>query len=196
MARCETGPDGKPTLSVEDAEDLWGWLSAEHARPSGVWLVRSRPGSDHPAVDYDDVIAALLCFGWIDASVRVLDERRSLLWISPRRRGSVWSKPNKQRIAQLEAEGRLQPPGRAAVERAQADGSWSVLDGPENLEVPDDLARALAASPPAEANFAAFPASARKAYLGAIAMAKGEATRRRRIVATVERAAANLRPGA
>jgi uncharacterized protein YdeI (YjbR/CyaY-like superfamily) len=195
VARLEDGPDGKPLLHVDSAADLTDWLAAEHGRLTGVWLVRARRGSSVPTVDYDDIITALLTFGWIDASVRVLDEERSLLWISPRRRGSVWSKPNKERLSALDAAGRLEPAGRAAVERAQRDGSWTVLDGPENLEVPDDLSHALAGNPQAAANFAAFPPSARKNYLAFIALAKTDATRRRRVDEVVERSAQNRRPG-
>ena len=108
----------------------------------------------------------------------------------------MWSKPNKERIERLLATGRLQPPGLAVIERAKQDGSWTVIDGPENLEVPPDLAAALAEHPEAQARFAAFPTSVRKAYLTQIALAKTEATRQRRIADVVERSADNLRPGA
>lgn len=194
MATEQTAPDGKPMLSVADAADLEQWLRVEHTRTSGVWLVRARPGSTHPAVDYEHMITVLLCFGWVDASVRVLDEQRSLLWISPRRKGSVWSQPNKQRVARLQAAGRMQPSGQAAIDRAQADGSWSVLDSAERLEVPDDLAAALAAVPLAGAHFDAFPPSVRKAYLTQVALARTAATRAARIERTVAKAAANERP--
>jgi uncharacterized protein YdeI (YjbR/CyaY-like superfamily) len=194
MAELATAPDGKQMLTVDDAADLDRWLADEHARPTGVWLVRARPGSDVRALDYEDMIAVLLCHGWIDAVIKVLDERRSLLWISPRRKGSVWSKPNKERIERLEAAGRLRPSGRAVIDRAKADGSWTVIDSAENLEVPDDLAAALDTTPQARANFDAYPPSVRKGFLGSIAMAKTPATRTRRIAATVRMAAANERP--
>lgn len=196
MATEDVAPDGKPMLSVLDAADLERWLDAEHARPTGIWLVRARPGSTHPVIDYEDVIDVLLSVGWIDASIRVLDEGRSLLWISPRRRGSVWSLPNRRRVERLVESGRMKPAGRAAVERAVADGSWSVLESAERLEVPDDLAEALAADPVARTNFDRFPPSARKAYLSQVALAKTETTRARRVASVVERSAANLRPGA
>ena len=195
MALEEAAPDGKPMLTVSDADDLDAWLVEHHERPSGVWLVRARPRSDHPRVDYEDMITVLLSYGWIDASVKVLDERRSLLWISPRRKGSVWSKPNKERIVRLEAAGRMRPAGAAAIQRAKDDGSWTTIDGPENLEVPDDLAAAFDDDPVARANFDAFPPSARKGYLASIAMAKTPTTRARRITTTVERSRANQRPG-
>ena len=194
MAIEETAPDGKTMLTVDDATDLDSWLSAQGGRTTGVWLVRARPGSDHPAVDYEDMIEALLRHGWIDASIKVLDARRSLLWISPRRKGSVWSKPNKQRVDRLLAAGRMAPAGQAAVDRARADGSWSILDGAENLEVPDDLAVALDSEPGARSQFDAYPASVRKSFLGHIAMAKTPATRARRVAWTVAKAAANEQP--
>ncbi len=194
MAIEGPAPDGKTMLTVVDAADLRCWLAVEHGRKRGVWLVRARPGSDHPALDYEDMIAELLCFGWVDATVRVLDERRSLLWISPRRKGSVWSGPNKVRVARLADAGRLSEAGIAAVERAKADGSWTVLDGPERLVVPPDLAAAFAAAPSAQAAFDALTPSARKQYLGWIAMAKTDATRARRVETTIERCADGLRP--
>ena len=196
MAHEEAVPDGKPLLTVESAADLREWLAAEQGRTSGVWLVRARPGSSRvPLVPYDAIIDELLCAGWIDASVRVLDDDRSLLWVSPRRKGSVWSRPNKERVTRLVEQQRMTPSGQAAVDRARQDGSWTVLDGPENLEVPDDLAAALSGDPVAAANFAAFPPSARKNYLGHVAMAKTPATRARRIAEVVARSSQNRRPG-
>jgi hypothetical protein len=50
---------------------------------------------------------------------------------------------NKERVARLEAEGRMTGAGRAAVDAAKADGSWSILDAVEALVVPADLAAAL-----------------------------------------------------
>jgi len=196
VAREETGPDGKRRLVVESAGDLRCWLGLAHTRPDGVWLVRARPGTSRvPDIPYDAVLDELLAFGWIDSTIRVLDEDRSVLWISPRRPGSVWSRRNKDRVARLLEQGRMAPPGLAAVERARRDGSWTVLDGPENLEVPDDLAAALAVDPAAQATFAAFPPSVRKNYLGYVATAKTEATRARRVAEVVARSAQNRRPG-
>lgn len=194
MARLEDGPDGKPLLSVADAADLGAWLAAQEGRTNGVWLVQGRPGSDLPRLPYEEMIAELLAAGWIDASVRTLDEQRSLLWVSPRRKGSVWSGPNKQRVARLQAQGRMLPAGQAVVDRAMADGTWTVLDGPEALEVPDDLAAALDADPAVRASYEAFPPSSRKLLLSQIALAKTPATRAKRVQAAVVAARENRRP--
>jgi uncharacterized protein YdeI (YjbR/CyaY-like superfamily) len=93
----------------------------------------------------------------------------------------VWAATNKARVERLLAAGRMAPAGIAAVERAKTDGSWTILDSSDRLEVPDDLAAALAARPPAAVNFAAFPPFARKMMLAWVAMAVRAETRAARI---------------
>src|SRR5690606_5930497 len=110
------------------------------------------------------VIEALR-YGWIDSRAAPARPERSALWFAPRRPGSPWAASNKARVARLEAEGRLEPAGRRAIEQAQAVGSWAILDGPEALLVPDDLASAFERHPGARATWDAFPRSVRKAHL-------------------------------
>lgn len=80
----------------------------------------------------------------------------------------------------------MEPAGIAAVEVAKADGSWTVLDPVEALEVPADLAAALDAEPGARVAYEALSASARKALLWAVVSAKRTDTRARRITGAVE----------
>jgi uncharacterized protein YdeI (YjbR/CyaY-like superfamily) len=87
----------------------------------------------------------------------------------------------------------MAPAGLAAIERAKANGSWEILDAVERLEVPADLAAALQANPPAAANFAGFPASARKMALTWVATARRPETRAARIAKIAEDAARNVR---
>jgi uncharacterized protein YdeI (YjbR/CyaY-like superfamily) len=87
----------------------------------------------------------------------------------------------------------MAPAGLAAIERAKANGSWEILDSVERLDVPDDLAAVLERLPPAAANFAAFPPSARKMLLGWVALARRPETRASRITQIAEAAARNER---
>jgi uncharacterized protein YdeI (YjbR/CyaY-like superfamily) len=79
--------------------------------------------------------------------------------------------------------------GRAVVEAARADGSWTLLDLVEDLVVPDDLAAALDAHPGARRQWEGFPPSARRGILEWIVQAKRDATRRQRVATTAELAA-------
>jgi uncharacterized protein YdeI (YjbR/CyaY-like superfamily) len=169
------------------------WLAAHHDRGRGVWLVTWRAGSAGPKISYDESVEQALCFGWVDSKGRALDAERTMLWFAPRKARSGWSRPNKQRIERLLAAGLMEPPGIALVEAAKADGSWTLLDAVEDLVVPDDLAAAFAAHPPAAERWAAFPRSVRRAVLEWIVQARRPETRAKRVAETAEKAARNER---
>ncbi len=152
-----------------------------------------RPRSGRVGLDYEVAVEEALCFGWVDSTGGRVDDERGKLYFAPRKVRSAWAATNKARVERLIADGRMAPAGLAAIERAKANGSWEVLDGPERLEVPADLSTALDARPPAAANFAAFPPSARKMLLAWIAVAQRPETRAARIAATAESAARNER---
>ena len=181
-----------PLVSAEDRATWRAWLEANHATASGAWLVSWRKG--HGArVPYEAAVEEALCFGWIDGQAGNIDERRSKQYYAPRKPHSGWAATNKARVERLIGDGQMAPAGLAAIERAKANGSWSLLDDVENLVIPDDLARSLADHPPAAANFSGFPKSARQAILAWVAQAKRSDTRAQRILATATLAARNQR---
>ena len=120
-----------------------------------------------------------------------LDDQRGLQWFSPRRPTSGWARTNKARVERLIADGLMLPAGLAAIEEAKRNGSWTLLDDVENLVVPDDLAAALAAHPPAREHWDAFSRSRRRALLEWITQAKRPETRANRIAEAAEHAARN-----
>lgn len=176
-----------PRVHAESAAEFGDWLAKNHTK-SGVWLVTWRAATGRPAPSYDDAVTEALRFGWVDSTARRLDHERTMQRFSPRRPGSGWANTNKERIARLEAQGRLEPPGRAVVDAARADGSWNLFDSVEALEVPEDLRAVLDALPGAREQWDALPPSRRKALLAWIVQAKRPATRRRRVAETAEKA--------
>jgi uncharacterized protein YdeI (YjbR/CyaY-like superfamily) len=169
------------------------WLAEHHTRRGGVWLVTWRAGSDGPKISYEESVEQALCFGWVDSKGRALDATRTMLWFAPRKARSGWSRPNKQRIERLLAAGLMAPAGLAVVEAARADGSWTLLDAVEDLVVPDDLAAAFDAAPPAREHWEAFPRSVKRAILEWIVQARRPETRARRVAETAEKASRNER---
>ncbi len=169
------------------------WLEQHHTQTTGVWLVSYKQATGKARFDYDEAVEEALCFGWIDSKANKLDAERSMLWFSPRKRGTGWSRPNKQRVEKLIAAGLMMPAGLAKIEAAQQDGSWTALDAIENLEIPPDLERVLRANPIADQYFQAFPRSVKRGILEWIATAKRPETRAKRIDETARLAAQNLR---
>lgn len=168
------------------------WLAAHHGQGHGVWLVQRRHASAQHW-NYEESVLEALRFGWVDSTRKVLDEDRSMMWFAPRRPQSLWTQANRERIARLEAEGRLEAPGHAAVAAARANGNWSLLEPAERGEVPEDLDTALRERPEAQEHWEAFPPSARKAALMWVISAKRPATRSSRVIAVADAAASGRR---
>jgi len=169
------------------------WLTQNHTRTEGIWLISYKKATGKPRFEYDEAVEEALCFGWIDSKANKLDDERSMLWFSPRKAKTGWSRPNKVRIEKLIQAGRMAPAGLARIEAAQQDGSWFALDAVEALTVPPDLAAALATYPTAPAYFDAFPRSAKRGILEWISNAKTAVTRAKRIEETARLAAENVR---
>jgi uncharacterized protein YdeI (YjbR/CyaY-like superfamily) len=179
-------PSDLPVLSFATAEEFEQWLEREHASTAGVWLRFPRKGTVVPSLTYEEAVHVALCFGWIDGQARSLDETAWLQRYTPRRRRSIWSQINRQRVARLVAEGRMRPAGLAEVERAKADGRWDAAYAPPSTAtVPPDLEAALAASPAAAEAFAGLDGQNRYAILHRLATAKKPETRARRIATFV-----------
>ena len=169
------------------------WLKAHHARGEGVWLVRYKKATGKPTLSQKEITQEALCWGWVDSVPRRVDKERSAVYVAPRKPGSNWSALNKRYVAEAEASGDMTPAGRAKVDAAKRDGSWTALDGVEALAVPDDLAAALAARPGARAFWDAFPPSTRRGILEWVLNAKRPATRQKRIEETARLAERNMR---
>lgn len=194
MTEASTAPDGRPMVGPFDRSGWRAWLIANHATSSGVHLVSWRTGSGRTSVPYADAVEEALCVGWIDSVGGKLDDERGLQWFSPRRSKSGWARSNKERVERLIAAGLMLPAGLAAIEGAKRNGTWTLLDDVESLVVPDDLADALAAHPPAREHWDAFSRSSRRAILGWLVQAKRPETRAKRVAEATENAARNERP--
>ena len=169
------------------------WLQQHHETSPGVWLVTFKRSSGKSNVTYDDAVEEALCFGWIDGTMRTLDEERTMMLCTRRKRGSGWAKSNKERVDRLIAGGLMMPAGLARIEAAKLDGSWTAFDASEALEMPPDLKRGLSKNKQARGHFDKFPPSAKKQIYYWITSAKRPETREKRVSETVRLAAENVR---
>jgi len=180
-------------VQIESRSEWRAWLDKNYDSSEGVWLITFKKHCGNNHVSYDDIVEDSLCFGWIDSLPRRLDEVRTMLWVSPRKPGSGWSKLNKERVEKMIAAGFMTAAGMAKIEAAKQDGSWNVLDDIEALEISTDLEAALAAYSSARQHFDAFPRSVKRGILEWIANAKRPQTRAKRVEETARLAQDNIR---
>lgn len=188
------GVDDLPRVEVVSRQQWGAWLAENHDSSTGVWLTVFKKHCKDRHVPWGQVVRESICWGWIDCRTRRVDEDRMSLLVTPRKRGSIWSAVNKKIVAELEEAGLLKSPGRALIEAAKADGSWTWLDDVEALIEPDDLAAALDAEPAARVAWDATTRSVRKRALYDVKAAKREVTRSKRIARIVRRSAAGEPP--
>lgn len=180
-------------VQIESRNEWRAWLEKNHERQNGIWLVTFKKHCGDKYVSYNDVVEEALCFGWIDSLPRKLDEERTMLWMSPRKPGSAWSKLNKERVEKMTGARLMHLAGEETVEAAKQDGSWQALDPIEALEIPPDLEAAFASYPSAQQNFEGFPRSVKRGILEWISNTKNPQTRAKRIEETARLAEKNIR---
>lgn len=172
-------PEQYARVHAKTPEEWRRWLRDNHDKAQGVWLVSYKASTGRTRMTYEDSIPDALSYGWIDSVNKPLDDERTMLLFTPRKKGSGWSRSNKERIARLIKEGRMAPAGLAKIAAAKRDGSWTLLDSVEALEIPDDLREALGTV--GLRKFEALTPGRRKEHLRALVAAKRPETRAKRV---------------
>lgn len=169
------------------------WLHDHHSLAKGVELVFYRVDSEHASMRWDEAVQVAICYGWIDSTVRRIDDERRKQLFTPRKAKSAWSKLNKSYVEQLSAAGLMHDSGLKVIEAAKQNGAWTGLDAVESLEIPSDLAAAFAQNQTAFSHYNAFSPSYRKSYLYWLNQAKREDTRRLRIAGIIDLCERNIK---
>ena len=148
------------TLYVSDRQPWRDWLEANFDSARDIWLVYPNKASGEPRILYNDAVEEALCFGWIDSIIKKLDNLRAAQRFSPRRPGSGYSQPNKERLRWLADRGLLHP---SILESVQEELR-------EEFVFPEDIIEAIKANELAWANYQDFSETYRRirvAYIDA-----------------------------
>jgi uncharacterized protein YdeI (YjbR/CyaY-like superfamily) len=180
-------PGAGNTRTFATSEAWSAWLRKNHAESDGVWIRFFKKSSGKPSITHAQALDEALCWGWIDGQAQPYDEQSWLQRFTRRRTRSVWSKRNRDHIARLEREGRMQPSGRAEVDAAKSDGRWSqAYDSPAMSEMPSDFLQAVAKDRKAAAFFKTLNRANLYAISYRLQTAKRQETRQRRFATILQ----------
>ena len=186
------------TLYVTNRADWRAWLARHHAREREVWLIYYKKDSGRARIPYDDAVEEALCYGWIDSTVKKIDDERFAQRFTPRKDNGNWSESNKVRLRRLIKEGRMTPVGLQKIGDGVLAEKKEVEQKPTKKTepaLPRYLSAALRADAQAWRNFKALAPSYRHDYIHWITSAKREETRTRRLAEAVARLARNEKLG-
>jgi uncharacterized protein YdeI (YjbR/CyaY-like superfamily) len=169
-----------------DPEGFHAWLVLHHDQEHEVWIRIHKVGSGRPSITATQAVDVVLCWGWIDAVRKSLDQHSFLQRYTQRRGKSIWSLKNVGNVHRLVREGRMTPHGLREVEAAKADGRWERAYGSgQAMKIPDDLQAAIDAEPAARQMLAGLTAQNRFALAFRVHNLKTQAGRRKKIEAFV-----------
>ena len=103
-------------LDIHTREELYRWYQENHDRVREFWIRSNRAAEDCPGVvRYVDAVEVALCFGWIDSTLKRIDDGKPIQRYSPRRKGGNWCEHNLERCRRLVKLGVMTPAGLAVT---------------------------------------------------------------------------------
>ena len=103
------------TLNPTSIKEWHDWLETNFDTDKEIWLVSPSTISGRARISYNDAVEEALSFGWIDSTVKRIDEHSTAQRFSPRKPKSPYSQANKERLRGLMKEGRIHPSLRESV---------------------------------------------------------------------------------
>ncbi len=178
------------TLYVTNRKDWRIWLKKNHRTAKEVWLIYYKKHANKPTIRHDDAVEEALCFGWIDSTVKRIDDEAYAQRYTPRRADSILSDLNRKKFEKLVKQKKMTKAGLEKIREIKPEKHI-----PKVIPVPEDLEKALGSNKKALKNFNNFSPSGRKQYIWWVVSAKRKETRKKRIKETVKRALQNKKAG-
>lgn len=163
------------------------WLEVHAATAPELIVGFMKMGSGLPSITWPESVDEALCFGWIDAVRKRIDDARYQIRFVPRKASSHWSAVNIERMAVLQAAGRVTPAGLAAfARRTEARSRQASYEQLVEPELSAAETRQFKRNKPAWAFFQAQAPSYRRKLVWRVVRCKQAATRERCLLRAIE----------
>ncbi len=162
------------------------WLQKNHMKENKVALIKYKKHTGKPSLSHREAMEGAICFGWIDTTIKKLDEDRYIRRFSKRGKNSRWSNATLSYAKDLMKRNLMSPEG---LKYYKLGLQKPVIDHPggKNPEPPEDLLRELGKNKLAKGNFDNLAPSYRRTYVRWMDRAVMPETRQKRIKIIIER---------
>lgn len=160
------------------------WLIKNHLKKSKIAVIRYKKHTNKPSPSYQELMHEAICFGWIDTTVKGIDDEKYMIRFARRTDKSRWSKNTLSYGKRLLEQGLMFPHG---VQRYKEGLNKKTIDHdvPDFPDMPQDLEQELKKSNVLE-KFNSFAPSYRRTYLRWLFHAKMPETRKKRIAIIIK----------
>lgn len=171
------------TIFFTKTSDWRKWLSNNYMQREPVWLLFYKKKTGKPSLNYNDVVEQALCFGWIDGTVKGIDNESYKRKLMPRTNFNNWSESNRIRVAKLINSNEMTKIGLAKIGNYATEGK---LIWPEEKTIifnqfSDKLFEILKSNQIAFSNFSILTLNQKSKYIQWVMSAKREETQTRRM---------------
>lgn len=167
-----------PMITVYRIEDWRRWLSKNHLNEKKVGMICYKKHTGKGFISHHDAMKEAIRFGWIDTTIKKLDDKSFIRYFVRRGDNANWSRNTLRYAKELMKEGRMSKHGiiryRQGLKKKPHDHGI-----PDNPKMPKDLAREF--NKKNRKNFDSFPHSYKKMLFRWILKAKLPETRKKRI---------------
>lgn len=149
------------TLYITDRKAFRSWLKKNHKTEKEIWLIYYKQHTGKLRIPYNDAVEEALCFGWIDSIVKKIDDEKFVQRFSPRKKNSVLSDMNRERIRRLIKHKKMTSAGLKAIEH-----TFKISVQDEKFTIPGDILKELKQDKIIWKNFQKFPESYKRIRIG------------------------------
>ncbi len=182
------------TIFFDTPAALRDWLAEHHTTSLELWVGYYKKGSGTPSITWPESVDEALCYGWIDGLRKSIDENRYHIRFTPRKPRGIWSAVNLNRVAELLAQGRMQPTGIRAYEaRRQDAGTVYSYEQPEAPQLDEAEQERFRDNLTAWVFFQTQPLGYQRTATHWVVSAKQPATRARRLETLIDDSARGCR---
>jgi len=166
------------SVIVKTRKQWRNWLSKNHDKEKKVSLVSYKKHTGVPSINHRESMDEAICFGWIDTTIKRLDEEKFQRTFVKRKSNANWSKNTLSYAEKLIEEKKMMPAGLKAYELGKKKLPH---DHDANYEIPKELEKLFAKNKRAEKDYQNLTPSYRKGINRWINRAKLKETKEKRI---------------
>ena len=167
------------TFCPKSLNDWREWLSKNHLKKDKVFLVKFKKHTGKFSLTNREAMDEAICFGWIDTTVKHIDDERYCQTFVRRNSNSRWSNNTLSYAKRLINEGRMTPNGLKLYEEGLKKPTID-HNIPKNPNTPKELLSALKDNN-LEKKFFSLAPSYRRTFIIWFSRAKQEETKNKRI---------------
>ena len=168
-----------PLIVVYTLKDWRNWLEKNHLSEKKVGAISYKKHTGKPSLSHNEAMCEAICFGWIDTTLKRLDEDRFVRYFVRRGDNANWSKNTLRYGKELLAAGKMSEQGILRYKQGlkKKPHDYGI---PDNPRMPSDLKKELIKNKLLK-EFLVLAPSTKKMFYRAVLRVKTPETRVKRI---------------